>query len=165
MTSRLNDWLQLLGFIGVIGGLVFVGLQLQQDREIASVASTEDARASMLTWAELVAENPAVWAKGLSGEELSEEQWVAFNALARALDMHYFASWNKAKRMDSETLANRFVREAAYDYYISPGLTRFPHFIAPCHDAASSKATPIPRSASAVSSTKQRSSVSRGTAM
>lgn len=33
--EKLNDWLQLLGLAGVIGSLIFVGLQLRQTQEIA----------------------------------------------------------------------------------------------------------------------------------
>lgn len=34
-SSKLNDWLQVVGLFGVIASLVFVGLQMMQDREIA----------------------------------------------------------------------------------------------------------------------------------
>ncbi len=33
--ARLNDWLQVIGLFGVIASLIFVGLQMMQDREIA----------------------------------------------------------------------------------------------------------------------------------
>ena len=33
--TKLNDWLQVIGLFGVIGSLIFVGLQMQQDRAIA----------------------------------------------------------------------------------------------------------------------------------
>lgn len=34
-TGKLNDWLQVVGMAGVIGSLIFVGLQLRQTQEIA----------------------------------------------------------------------------------------------------------------------------------
>ncbi|HSG88120.1 MAG TPA: hypothetical protein VLA56_02850 [Pseudomonadales bacterium] len=34
-TGTLRDWLEVVGLFGVIGSLVFVGLQMMQDREIA----------------------------------------------------------------------------------------------------------------------------------
>lgn len=42
-----DTWIQLLGMIGVLGGLVFVGLQMQQSQTIALAAQSQ-ARASML---------------------------------------------------------------------------------------------------------------------
>jgi hypothetical protein len=38
-SSKLNDWLQVVGLFGVIGSLLFVGLQMQQDREVAILAA------------------------------------------------------------------------------------------------------------------------------
>ena len=39
-SSKINDWLQVVGLFGVIGSLIFVGLQMKQDQEIAlSVAA------------------------------------------------------------------------------------------------------------------------------
>lgn len=34
-TSRINDWLQVVGMFGVIASLIFVGLQMKQTQEIA----------------------------------------------------------------------------------------------------------------------------------
>ena len=35
VSKELNDWLQVVGLFGVLGGLIFVGLQLRQDRQVA----------------------------------------------------------------------------------------------------------------------------------
>jgi hypothetical protein len=37
--SKLSDWLQIVGLFGVIGSLIFVGLQMQQDRQVAILAA------------------------------------------------------------------------------------------------------------------------------
>jgi len=34
-SQKLNDWLQIVGLFGVIGSLIFVGLQLRQTQAIA----------------------------------------------------------------------------------------------------------------------------------
>ena len=34
-SQNLNDWLQIVGMFGVIGSLIFVGLQLKQSQAIA----------------------------------------------------------------------------------------------------------------------------------
>ena len=41
-SAKLNDWLQVVGQFGVIASLIFVGLQLKQDREIALAATYQD---------------------------------------------------------------------------------------------------------------------------
>ena len=38
-----DTWVQLLGMLGVLGGLVFVGLEMQQTQRIA-IASAQEAR-------------------------------------------------------------------------------------------------------------------------
>lgn len=40
-SSKVNDWLQVVGLFGVIASLVFVGLQMKLDREIALSAATQ----------------------------------------------------------------------------------------------------------------------------
>lgn len=50
-SAKLNDWLQVVGLFGVIASLIFVGLQMKQDREIAlsaiSQARTENTMQSI----------------------------------------------------------------------------------------------------------------------
>ena len=44
-----DTWIQLLGMIGVLGGLMFVGLEMRQSQIIALAAQSQ-ARASMLLY-------------------------------------------------------------------------------------------------------------------
>jgi hypothetical protein len=46
-TSKLNDWLQIVGLFGLMASLVFVGLQIKQDHEIA-LADSYQARTATL---------------------------------------------------------------------------------------------------------------------
>ena len=47
-TVSLDTWVQLLGMVGLLGGLVFVGLEMQQSQRIALAAQVQ-ARAEMQT--------------------------------------------------------------------------------------------------------------------
>ncbi len=40
-SAKINDWLQVVGLFGVIASLIFVGLQMKQDREIALSAISQ----------------------------------------------------------------------------------------------------------------------------
>jgi hypothetical protein len=40
-SSKINDWLQVVGLFGVIGSLIFVGLQLKQEQAIAMSAASQ----------------------------------------------------------------------------------------------------------------------------
>ena len=39
--ARLNDWMQVIGMFAVVASLMFVGLQMQQDRKIALSVATQ----------------------------------------------------------------------------------------------------------------------------
>lgn len=45
-SAKLNDWLQVLGMFAVVASLIFVGLQMRQDHEIA-LSAIYQARAQM----------------------------------------------------------------------------------------------------------------------
>ena len=47
-SAKINDWLQVVGLFGVIGSLIFVGLQMKQDQEIARSAAYQ-ARSEQVT--------------------------------------------------------------------------------------------------------------------
>ena len=47
-SAKLNDWLQVIGLFGVIASLIFVGLQMKQEQEIA-MSATYQARSEQIT--------------------------------------------------------------------------------------------------------------------
>ena len=59
----LDTWIQLIGMLGVLGGLVFVGLEMQQSQRIA-LADTEQRRA--------IAQQQNFWAFLESGYDLDK---------------------------------------------------------------------------------------------
>ena len=59
----LDTWIQLIGMLGVLGGLVFVGLEMQQSQRIA-LADTEQQRA--------IAQQQNFWAFLESGYDLDK---------------------------------------------------------------------------------------------
>ena len=54
----LDTWIQLLGMIGLLGGLIFVGLEMRQSQTIA-LGAQQHARTEMAG---------ALWLAGLEGE-------------------------------------------------------------------------------------------------
>lgn len=64
-SQKLNDWLQIVGLFGVIGSLVFVGLQLKQTQTIA-LSETYQARSMAAVEANMAAVNSPEILSGLS---------------------------------------------------------------------------------------------------
>jgi len=78
--KNLDEWFQVVGLLGIMGSLVFVGLQLRQSEEIA----LSDLGESSITWgielSSLIADNADVWHRACLGKELSpSEQVIAGN--------------------------------------------------------------------------------------
>ena len=90
--EKLNQWLALIGNIGVIAGLVFLAIQIQQEAD-ATKAQTRDSisnQTSSLLVA--IASNPELltaWGKGMRGEfeDLPELQSVSDEFLAYVMSM------------------------------------------------------------------------------
>ena len=62
-SSKISDWLQIVGLFGVIVSLVFVGLQMKQSHEIA-LSSTYQARAQMTVDVNLVSSSTPEFTSG-----------------------------------------------------------------------------------------------------
>lgn len=88
-SAKLNDWLQVIGLFGVIASLIFVGLQMKQDQEIAlSSAYQSRADASTQLWSDMAA-NLALIEAEVKSEELGydsltpqEKALLAYSAQA-----------------------------------------------------------------------------------
>jgi len=120
-SDKLNDWLQIGAMFGVLGGLVFVGLQLSQDRQIAATEIIADAADRRMYWTELIGQNPEVWVKGLEGENLSREEFVLFDALATSWELSHYSYYTNSNELSVAPTA-RFVREWALELHTYPGL-------------------------------------------
>lgn len=123
--KELSDWLQVVGLFGVLGGLIFVGLQLRLDRQVALSSSVDQAAADRKVWAQLVAENTDVWRKGLLDEPLSANEAIQFEELAGVWELQHFSRWNRARQTISEQPPERWVREMGLELHRYPGLRKF----------------------------------------
>ena len=82
-TAKLNDWMQVIGIFAVVGSLIFVGLQMRQEHEIARVmiyqsrasttAETLASAASNLEWVEATIKS----AYSDPNQEIQMEGWAS----------------------------------------------------------------------------------------
>ena len=124
ISKELNDWLQVVGLFGVLGGLIFVGLQLQLDRRIAVLDGVARDSDGERHWAELVSVNADAWVKGLSGESLTPAEAATFDSLARARELDFFTRWNRTRELGTAD-GVRWVRGFALEAHTNPGLLDF----------------------------------------
>jgi len=123
----LGQTIGILANVGVIGGLIFVGFQLRQDREIATIDSIQSSMSMSMrvSSSQLLAENSDVWVRGLASDSLSAEESAVFDAIAEARDAFYFGNYTRNVRIGDADDRDRWVREAALDIVSSPGLMKW----------------------------------------
>lgn len=80
----LGQTITLLANLGVIGGLIFVGFQLRQDRSIAVAQLNAEYDSTQIEMASLISGHSEVWTRGLSGEELDRAELAIFQSIAEA---------------------------------------------------------------------------------
>ena len=123
---RRIDWkltIELIGVAAIVASLIFVGLQLQQDRRIAEAESYLDAAAQITELGQLINENRDVWIRGLDGEELNHEEELAFRTIYWAVWVRKISQWQRAQRLDAGD-ADSVSQGFAYDLVVHPGLRR-----------------------------------------
>ena len=89
-SAKLNDWLQVIGLFGVIGSLVFVGLQMKQDRDIALSMAMQSRTESTIQNLLGLASNP-ILASALDKIERGESNLLSLSE-KRAMSLRAKAS-------------------------------------------------------------------------
>jgi hypothetical protein len=114
---------ELIGVTAIVVSLVFVGIQLQQDRDLAQVSTFGSIAESTSALSELVQAHSDVWVRGLNGDELTKSELAVFISMIRAVEaryMNFIIRWREVddERFDPERMARNF----AYYVYLYPGL-------------------------------------------
>ena len=118
-----KDIAELVGITAIVGSLIFVGLQMRQEQDIAVVDTFGTALESNDIALTLISAHPDIWERGLLGDELTSSDEIIFSSMVRAVwghHIHMSIRWDRIGPGDSETIQNSF----AYALYIFPGLRR-----------------------------------------
>ena len=121
-----KDIAELVGLAAIVASLIFVGLQMKQDRQLARAASLVDLSATHIELSQLISNNKEIWISGLDGKDLSKEDRAIFDQIARSWHLrmltNYYASqeanWNEGRY-------EMRVNVAAFDLYKHPGLRQW----------------------------------------
>ena len=123
---KLTNWNTVAEFVGIsaiIGSLVFVGMQIRQEQEIAIVdtyGSIVESNGAVLG---LIGAHPDIWEKGLLGDELSTSEEIVFSGMVRAVFSHHFHMYIRFTRIGPRA-PESVLKDLAYAIYIFPGLRR-----------------------------------------
>lgn len=106
-----------LGVVGVIGSLVFVGLELRQDSDINQSQLLSSDQIIELEFERLVQENPIIWFKGLEGSELDENEKIIFNSMAYT-QFRVQANFHRRRLLFEEDNNNQALFSKPYAFFI-----------------------------------------------
>lgn len=122
--SRWKDVAEFIGVTAIVASLIFVGVQLRQDRDIAETEILASDQAVELDFASLVQAEPEIWRKGLVGEPLSAEEEVSFDLMAYALFRLYANIFRRGLVFEGLTGFTdlSISRSFAFFIYGNPGL-------------------------------------------
>ena len=112
---------ELEGIAAIVVSLIFVGLQLRQEQEIAIVGTRADVTEAMIGIASALSGNGDIWKKGLDGSPMPDAERIEFLALVEAVEDHLFTlwiSWDRLGPRDPDSAVQRY----AYALYSHPGL-------------------------------------------
>ena len=73
-STNWKDIAELVGIASIVASLVFVGMQMRQDQEIAIVETRGDATAAMIGMADSLKGNGEIWKIGLHGSPLTDAE-------------------------------------------------------------------------------------------
>jgi hypothetical protein len=124
---KTRDWkdaAELIGIAAIVASLIFVGLQMKQAQEIANADRRIMLVANGIEMNNAINENADIWARGLSGQELSTTEAVIFDNLLENFDSFVFFNWRAAQDTGGGTGATENIAHFSVFLYENPGARR-----------------------------------------
>jgi hypothetical protein len=108
-SARINDWIQVIGIFAVVASLIFVGLQMQLDREIALSAATQARTDTTIQDISTAASNP-IYMSAIDKIELGDTASL-LPSEKRAVWMHNTATLFNLENVYSQYLSGYLSQE------------------------------------------------------
>jgi len=90
---RSLDWketAELVGLFAILASLIFVAMQLQQQQELLDLEMRNSMVSNLVAVNEKIIDNPDIWARGNTGEDLNAAESVLYENLFINLNDYYF---------------------------------------------------------------------------
>ena len=113
-----------LGIFALVASLLFVGYQLQQDRQLAAAQVIVAHDANQIELSALISENRDIWLRGLRGEQLSAVDDISFRAVAGAHFQKHQGVFRRMPLLGFGSFADTQAAAYAFDLYQYPSLRR-----------------------------------------
>ena len=116
-----KEIVELVGIAAIVASLLFVGLQMRQEQQIAIAETRTAVTQSIVEIAVMLEASSVIWTRGLDGEELSNSDQAVFLAMVEAVESHFFNMFLRFERLGIGP-AESHARNWAYALYIHSGL-------------------------------------------
>lgn len=122
-SAKLNDWMQIIGIFSVVASLLFVGMQLKQEEQIAlsQIHQADEASSTQIDLA--VAENAEIWLKSNNGDSLNEAERLIMSRLVAA--MYRRARLETNMRRTLGQFSDASIVDFAIELHENPGAREF----------------------------------------
>ena len=115
-----KDMAELIGIAAIVGSLIFVGLQMRQDREVAISQINQSTLDATVEIDAAIAEHAAVWEKAGNGEDLTTAEEIILGRLVNMWRLRAFFEQMSLDRIDAGESNGSVVRFAIV-LYENPG--------------------------------------------
>ena len=119
-----KDFAELIGLAALVASLIFVGVQMRQDREIVVSEGNLANAANLLESNLAILEHADVWVRGNSGDELSDSEEVVFHYLVKTMYEVKFFETARIKRLGLNQIAENVVADFSIFLFNNPGARR-----------------------------------------
>ena len=119
-----TDWksiAELIGIAAIVASLIFVGMQMRQEQEIAIVEALSLRVVTSAEVANLISSNRAAWVKAANGEKLSDLDEAVVESILDIVENHYINLFVRYARIGPFS-PNSAVRDFAFGLYQYPVL-------------------------------------------
>jgi hypothetical protein len=117
----LKETVEVVGIAAIVASLVFVGLQIRQEKEVAIVDTYGELSQSNIDLTFKVGEQMEIWKKGLDGGKLTEEELGVFSVQAAGVGEYFqrmYIRWTRLGPINPDVAASKY----AFALYVFPGL-------------------------------------------
>ena len=112
---------EFVGVIAIVGSLIFVGLQIKQEQEIALAEINLSLLASGIELNIAIGENAEVWAIGNAGEDLTRAERILYDNLLESMSFSYRTERRQYLQFDQPRAAKVPIAQFAVFLHRNPG--------------------------------------------
>jgi hypothetical protein len=123
-SEKVNDWLQIVGMIGIMASLIFVGFQVRQTQSIGEGESASYFLEATIVGKQFMVDNMDVWTRGCLGEELSTVDEAKYAHMYRAYARASYFGWLAVRKNIVDLNAQDIVYPFAANIHRYPGFAR-----------------------------------------